>query len=493
MKKLKTFLTSRLFLFLCGLASCLAFAPYFIFPVLWFSFALLAVKNNQAGHRACFFNAFCFGAGLGVTGMNWLAHAMLLGDGYYAWLVPLIWIGFGFVFGAYYGVTAWLASFAKPGVPRWLAFAGWFCVIEWVRGWAFSGFPWNVVGNIWNGYLPILQSVSVIGVYGLGFLTVLLFTTPYFGRKLRPTLWALLALTALYGLGAWRLYDAANEAVWGIKVRVVQPNVPCTLKWDPREAQNNINKMIRLSKTNNDEITHIVWPESAVSFLINYNEPARLQLMAAMKQGSVLITGAMRGIDPVEQSVANSLVVLDDLTNITASYDKAHLVPFGEYTPLRGILPLEKFVPFDSDIVAGPGPRTIPVERAPAAGPLVCYEAIFSGQVVEKKHRPQWIINVTNDGWYGLSAGPHHHFAMAQTRAVEEGLPLVRSANTGISAVIDPYGRILGSLGLEDEGVIDSPLPKAIPPTPFAQYGNIIPLLLAGLCILLSIRHKKST
>jgi len=493
MKKLKSISTSRWALFVYGLASCLAFAPYFLFPVLWFSFAILAAKNNQAGHKASFINAFCFGAGLGITGMNWLAYAMLLGDGNYAWLIPFIWVGFGLFFGLYYGLSAWLASFSKPGHTRWFAFAGWFCIVEWIRGWAFSGFPWNVIGNIWNAYLPILQVVSVMGVYGLGLLTILLFTTPHFGQKLKPTLYALLALILVYGFGSWRLYDAPKDAVWGVTLRVVQPNVPCTLKWDPREAQNNINKLIKLSKKDNDNITHVVWPESAVSFSINTNERARLQLMAAVRQGAVLITGAMRVVNKKDRSAANSLVVLNDLTDITAVYDKAHLVPFGEYTPLRGILPLDKFVPFDSDIVAGPGPKTIRVEKAPNAGPLVCYEAIFSGEAVEKKHRPQWMINVTNDGWYGRSAGPHHHFAMAQTRAVEEGLPLVRSANTGISGVIDPYGRIWNSLGLEEEGVIDSPLPKAILPTPFSQYGNTIPLLLAVAFVLISFFKQKST
>ena len=492
MNKVKSFLTSRMALFLYGMASFLAFAPYFVFPILWFSFAILAHKNNNATHKGSFLNAFCLGAGLGVTGMNWLSYAMTLGDGYYRWLVPLIWIGFGLFFGLYYGLTAYLASFAPAGYRRWLGFAGWFCVIEWVRGYAFSGFPWNVVGNIWNGYLPILQVVSVLGVYGLGLLTVLLFTTPNFGRKLKPTLFALASFGVIYALGAWRLYDAPKDTVWGVNLRVVQPNVPCTLKWDPKEAQNNINKLIKLSKEENENITHIIWPESAVSFVINYHEQSRLYLMSAMRQGSVLITGAMRGVDPATRSVANSLVVLNDLTDILAFYDKAHLVPFGEYTPLRGILPLDKFVPFDSDIIAGPGPKTIPVEKAPPAGPLVCYEAIFSGQIVDKKHRPQWLINVTNDGWYGLSAGPHHHFAMAQTRAVEEGLPLVRSANTGISGIIDPYGRVWGRLELDETGVVDSPLPRAITAPPFAQYGNTPPLILAGFLILVSFKTKKS-
>ncbi len=492
MKKLKQLFFSRWALFCCGFISFFAFAPYFIFPVLWFGLAFLSAKNNRAGHKESFLNAFAFGAGLGISGMNWLSYALQLDNGAYQWCSPLVWIGFAFLFGLYYGLTAWAASYAKSGVARWLAFAGWFGVFEWLRGWVCSGFPWNVVGNIWNGYLPMLQSVSVIGVYGLGILTVLIFTIPNVGRKFRPTVVALSALGLLYGLGAWRLYAADEGAVWGVRLRLVQPDIPCTLKWDPNEAGNNIAKMIRLSRENNEEITHIIWPEAAMSFYINTEHNARLGLMPAMRQGSVLITGAMRLVDKSRNIVANSLVVLDDLTDIKAVYDKSHLVPFGEYAPLRGILPIEKFVPFSSDIYAGPGARTIPVVKAPNAGGMICYEAIFSGAVVDKKKRPEWLINVTNDGWYGLSAGPHHHFAMAQTRAVEEGLPMARAANNGISAVVDGYGRIQKMLPLGAEGVVDSELPKALPPTPFARFGNAIPLILAGFLIIFSFFKQKS-
>lgn len=492
MKKLKSFLISRWTLFGYGLLSYFAFAPYFFFPILWLGLAVLAAKNNNATHKQSFLNAFLFGAGLGITGMNWLAYTMTLEGSDYTWLVPFIWIGFGLFFGLYYGLTAFLASFNRPRYPRWLAFAGWFGLIEWVRGWAFSGFPWNVVGNTWNGILPMLQSVSIIGIYGLGIITVLIFTTPFFGRKLKPTLLALCALAILYTFGAWRLYNNPKETVWGIRLRIVQPNIPCTLKWNPKHARENLSKLIRLSKENNNKITHIIWPESAFSFLINTDDQNRLQLMPSMRQGSVLITGAMRAVTRKPITVANSLVVLDDLTNIRAFYDKAHLVPFGEYTPLRGILPLEKFVPFESDIIAGPGPRTIPVNKALPAAPMVCYEAIFSGEVVDKSKRPAWLINVTNDGWYGMSAGPYHHFAMAQTRAVEEGLPLVRSANTGISAVVDGYGQIWSKLDLGEEGVLDANLPRALPPTPFSKYGNKIPLLLAGILILISFFIQKN-
>jgi apolipoprotein N-acyltransferase len=168
-------------------------------------------------------------------------------------------------------------------------------------------------------------------------------------------------------------------------------------------------------------------------------------------------------------------------------YDKFHLVPFGEYVPLRGILPFDKFVPFADDIVAGPGPQTIYVDRAMPAGPLVCYEIIFSGEVVDKKRRPSWLVNITNDGWYGISSGPHQHFAMAQTRAVEEGLPVARAAYTGISGIMDPYGRIVASLPLGEEGVVDARLPMEIAPTVFALFGNKVPLSLAGLLILMSL------
>lgn len=492
MKKIQHFFTARFALFGYGMLSFLAFAPYFYLPFLWLALAILAAKNREANHKDSFCNAFCVGAGLGVTGMHWLAHTMLLGDAYYAWVVPFVWIGFGLFFGLYYGLGGFLASFSPSGWRRWLAFAGWFGLLEWVRGIAFSGFPWNVVGNIWNGYLPILQTASVVGVYGLGLLTVLIFTTPFFQHWVKPTLVAVMGLGLLYAFGAWRLYDGQTHSVWGVKLRLVQPDVPCTLKWDPEQARNNTNKLIRLSRENNEQVTHIIWPESAVTFLLNYHHDERLQLMSAMRQGSVLITGAMRSVDEQKRTAANSLFVLDDLTDIHAFYDKSHLVPFGEYTPLRGILPLDKFVPFESDIVAGSGPKTLPILNAPAAAPLVCYEAIFSGEVVDKTKRPAWLINVTNDGWYGFSAGPHHHFAMAQTRAVEEGLPLARAANTGISAVIDPYGRIVKKLDFGEEGVVDADLPQPLAPTPFARYKHWPLWLLSVFFILISFFKQKS-
>ena len=212
--------------------------------------------------------------------------------------------------------------------------------------------------------------------------------------------------------------------------------------------------------------------------------------MRALPQGSVLLTGAMREIDPAYHNVANSIFIMDDLTDIHAVYDKAHLVPFGEYMPLRNILPIQKIVPIAADMVAGHSVMTTPVLNTLPASLLVCYEVIFSGQVVDKNNRPAWIFNATNDGWYGLSDGPYQHLAMTRMRAVEEGLPLIRAANTGISAIIDPYGQILKSLPLGTEGVIDGDLPSALPPTPYAKAGVWIPIGLALLLLIIPIKKK---
>ena len=212
-----------------------------------------------------------------------------------------------------------------------------------------------------------------------------------------------------------------------------------------------------------------------------------MRLMQAVRQGGTLILGGMRLI-PEQKTIANSLFILDDMANIVAYYDKSHLVPFGEYVPFRKFLPFDKLVPIPFDFWEGRGVQTIRAPKTPPLGALVCYEVIFSGAVADQKNRPEWLVNVTNDGWYGLSAGPYQHLGMAKMRAVEEGLPLVRSANTGISAVFDGFGRTKGRLSLGTEGVLDVALPRSLSPTIYARFGVWIPV---GFCLLLLIFLKK--
>ena len=481
-----------LFLILLGGLSAFGFAPCFLWPLTALGIAILMrMLNQQQTHKISFFDGFFFGFGMGAVGMHWLTHALMVDGGRFAGLIPLVWLGFGLWFGLFWGFSALGASFFKTGWRRVLAFSGFFIIFEWVRSWLFTGFPWNPMGNIWNDYLPVMQSVSVWGIYGLSGLTVLLFASLSLGIKSR-FLWLVsfcFCMTLI--MGGVRLYVQPSTFVWGTHLRLVQPNIPQTLKWDPDAERENFAKLIRLSRENNSGITHILWPETAVGFWVNYDEENRLRLMSAMGQGMVLLTGGMRLVDPDKRLLANSIFVLDDLTDIHGFYDKAHLVPFGEYMPFRGWLPFEKIVPISSDIYQGEKLKTVPVLKTLPAGMLVCYEVIFSGQVVDKNRRPAWLFNATNDGWYGISFGPHQHLAMTQTRAIEEGLPLVRAANTGISAVIDPMGRIVKKLDLGQEGVVDSDLPSALSPTIYARFGVKVPLILAGLFLLFALKKKE--
>ncbi len=238
----------------------------------------------------------------------------------------------------------------------------------------------------------------------------------------------------------------------------------------------------------------MVWPETATRYLVEREPVVRQALAAAAPPGGAIITGAPRAeplTGPLRQ-LWNSLVAVDHAGTITATFDKFHLVPLGEYVPLRAYLPfLSKITPGDFDFSAGPGPRTIDIPGLPPVAPLICYEIIFSGRVVDPSRRPAWLLNLTNDAWFGLSSGPYQHFASARFRAVEEGIPLVRSANDGISAFVDPYGRVIAELGLGQTGVLDGALPKpAAELTPYARFGDallgVALLLAAGLALALS-------
>lgn len=479
-------------LLLLGALSAFAMAPYYLIPFLFLGLSVLFYTINHAssGWRAGLY-AGIFGFGFGAVSMAWLANALMIDGGAFALFIPLCWIGMGLLFGVFYALPAILAYFYPSGYRRYLAYGAWFCLFEWIRSWILTGFPWNLMGSAWGNVLPILQSASVWGIYGLSLMTVLVCASGAFWPKKKPILLSITVLGVITLLGIWRLYDASNDKVWGVKLRLVQPNIAQTLKWNPDESERNFSKILKLSRQNNDTITHVIWPETAVSFLIDQDEFNRARMMGAVRQGATLITGGLRGADILNKQVANSIFILDDLAEIKGYYDKFHLVPFGEFVPFRDIIPLDKIVPIGSDIVRGDGLKTMFIPKAPPAGPLVCYEAIFSGQVARLDKRPSWLINVSNDAWYGLSAGPYQHFDMARLRSIEEGLPMARAANNGISAVIDGYGRILSSLGLGETGVVDSDLPKALPATIYAKTGPWPILAFALMLIVFCVKKRK--
>jgi apolipoprotein N-acyltransferase len=315
------------------------------------------------------------------------------------------------------------------------------------------------------------------------------------GVPRRLGIWSCLGAVAvaalLAGGGALRLARAVPAMVPDVLLRIVQPNIPQEAKWAPglREQHVELTRQLTIQVPGWDKISAAIWPETAVPFLLERNPLLREKLLGpAVPPGALLLTGAPRG-EPVQgdtlDRVYNSLMVMNHAGDLLASFDKFHLVPLGEYVPLHDWLPfLRKITPGGMDFTPGPGPRTLTLPGLPPVGPLICYEVIFPGAVADPAHRPQWLLNVTNDGWFGTSSGPYQHFVSARLRAVEEGLPLVRAANTGISGLIDPYGRVLAEIPLGTPGVRDVPLPKALPPTLFAQWGSwtlVFQLLVAAL------------
>ncbi len=311
-------------------------------------------------------------------------------------------------------------------------------------------------------------------------------------RRQAPLLGALIIVVVLAGSGALRLAASPPRAT-DIWLRLVQPSISQTLKWDPAAAETNFQRLIELSSSRADHpLAAVLWPEAAATFLIERDAGRRAAIAAIAPKDGYVITGALRANQPPAPpaEIWNSIEAVDRDGAIRARYDKAHLVPFGEYVPLRDILPLKKITPGMIDLSAGPGPQTIALPRLPGFAPLICYEAIFPGAVIDPQARPGWILNVTNDAWYGGSSGPFQHFAIARTRAIEEGLPLVRVANNGISGVVDPSGRVIARTSLDDITFADVALPQAGPRTLYGRVGDwiFVVLLLAGLVPVLSLR-----
>jgi len=491
---------------LLGALAAAALSPVDLTPVLAISFSgLIWLADGTRGRLDAFALGWSFGFGFFVAGLYWVAAALFVDIAQFWWMLPFAVAAFPAGLAIFMGL-AQLATYETcerlklQASARILVFAAAWSVAEYARGHVLTGFPWNLVGYAWAGAFPgglaVLQSTSVFGIYGLSLLTVAAAALPARlgdlgrGRLWAPTL-ALVLVLALAAGGAWRLAGAARTTVPGVALRLVQPSIPETLKNDPRARAENFQRLLALTASPGTAPgTTVIWPEAAAPPLLERFPELRQRIAEALPKGGLLLTGAERA-EPVQgwppTHFWNSLLVLNDRGDIIATYDKAHLVPFGEYMPLRGILPVDKIVPSIGDFSSGPGPRTLDLPGLPPVSPLICYEAIFPGAVIDPAHRPAWLVNITNDAWYGVTSGPFQHLAIARVRAVEEGLPLVRAANNGISAIVDGYGRVLSRLDLDAIGVIDAPLPSALAPTPYERVrdGAFWGMVLALLAIVL--------
>ena len=491
--------------FLLGVCAAAALPPVDLTPLLVVAFpGLLWLEEGSVRPTASFRLGFAFGFGFFLAGLYWIAAALFVDIASFWWLVPIAAAGLPAAFALYVGLALLVTNLAVkrlrlPGAARVFAFAIAWTVAEWVRGHAFTGLPWNLIGYAWSGGFPgaivMLQSVAWVGIYGLSFLTVLaaslpvLLGTPSLApissvRRLSPAIAAALLLLVLGSLGAIRLETTPTVAD-GIWLRIVQPSILQTMKWEPAAAERNLRLLLDLS---GGPATHpvaaVLWPEAATPFLLERDASRRRGIGAVAPSRGYVITGALRANPPPGPAVQiwNSIEAVDGDGDIIARYDKAHLVPFGEYVPLRDVLPVKKITAGSIDLSAGPGPQTVELAGLPPFAPLICYEVIFPGAIIDENVRPAWILNVTNDAWYGRSSGPFQHFAIARTRAVEEGLPLVRVANNGVSGVVDAVGRVLARIDLNTVGYADLPLPAAGKTTSYARFGDwiLLALLILG-------------
>lgn len=480
----------------CGLLATLAMPPLHLVPALVPAFAgwLWLIVAAPDGRRA-FLVGWAFGFAHFVSGLYWIGISFFVDAARFGWAMPFAVGGLSALMGLFPAVAGLAARYGKSGwLGRVLALAIAWTVAEWVRGWFLTGFPWNLMGTVWTFSAAMIQPAAWVGVLGLGLATVGLAALPAVLIENRPrhrrALWVGLAILAAWGTaGAIRLATADAGTVADVRLRLVQPNIPQKEKWQsvlgPKHVRRQLELSVQPPASGQKPPNVVIWSETAVPYLLT-SEPQLMGILGEkVPPDGYLITGAPRRTPEGENlRIFNSVVALDGTARVAGLFDKFHLVPFGEYVPLRAILNVAKLTVGDTDFSPGPGPASLHLPGLPPFSPLVCYEVIFTGEVVDRADRPAWLLNLTNDGWFGLSSGPYQHFAAARLRAVEEGLPLVRVANTGISAVIDAHGRITARLGLGEAGALDADLPNSMASAPiyarFSYLGLMITLVLLG-------------
>ena len=502
-----------------GLVSALAMAPFDAWPVLFLTLPPLvwlidgAGAGRFGGVASAALSGWLFGFGYLLVGLYWIGNAFLVDADAFGWLLPFIVSGLPAFLALFFALAFALARAIWPhDATRILALAASVTACEWLRGNLLTGFPWNALGNAFGGQLALAQSASLIGLWGLTFLAVAIFASPAAladdaarRRWLAPVLGVgLLAAMAVFG--TLRLAQQPTQFVDNVTLRLMQPNLQQDVKFNYSAKQAVMQKYLSMSERSTGSqgnglngVTVLIWPESAFPFFLTREGDAMAQIARLLPQGTVLLTGAIRAPDDAPRGVPtrayNSIYAIDHDGTILSIYDKLYLVPGGEFLPLQSLLEkigLRQLTKLRGGFLAGDRRRVITLPNAPRVLPLICYEAIFSGAIVPSGERPGWIVNLTNDGWFGNSTGPYQHLAQARMRAIEDGLPIVRSANTGISAVIDPLGRIVNALPLGIEGVMDARLPDAAQSTFFSRAGNWPAMCLVIIATLVAMIRRRA-
>jgi apolipoprotein N-acyltransferase len=499
-----------------GLVSATGFAPLGLWPVTLAGLALLmALLRDAPSSRAAFARGWAFGVGQFTLGLNWIAHAFDFQNAMPHWLGYVAVIALSLYLAVYPGAAAWLAWRIAGSGSRGkfaLAFAAAWIAAEYARATFFTGFAWNPLGVIAVGK-PVAAYATWIGTYGLSGLIVMVAGLVWWlsawsndavtGTRGRDP--AHLTAVGLVSAVLALIYQGVPTRLWnttapavreiGPQIRVVQPNLSLAEQRDSDASERNVATLERLSGPPNAAPRLVLWPEGAVPYYLDEESWARGRIAKLLGPRDVLMTGGStliynKGGDLT--AARNSVFALNAAGDIVARYDKTHLVPYGEYLPMRPVLSaigLARLVESDVDFIPGEGSLTTALPGFGNIGVQLCYEIIFSGEVVDRKVRPSFIFNPSIDAWFG-AWGPPQHLAQARLRALEEGLPIVRSTTTGISAVIDADGYVMAALPLNKAGIITARLPSAKPPTFFARYGNTIPLALSLLLAVAAIAPR---
>ncbi len=499
----------RLLALLAGGVAATGFAPLGLWPLVLACLALLLLLAEQAPtRRQAFLTGWYFGLGHFTVGLNWIAHAFTFQDA-----MPH-WFGYGAVVALSLYLAVWpglatlvlhLARERCPALPALPLFAGLWALSEYGRATVFTGFAWDPLGLIWLG-TGVDQAARLIGTYGLSAFAILASGALLALARRR---WHI-GLPMLAGLGAIAILGhvdpAGGPARPGIAITVVQPNINQNEKYDAALEQVNFAKLAELTgRSSPDHPRLVFWPEAALPAWLDMEPEWLARVASLLGPHDLLMTGGAkvyfrdRGkgfyADRTLIGANNSAWVVTPDGRLPARYDKAHLVPYGEYLPMRTILEplgLSRLVPGDTDFWPGPGPRSLSLpgdgarRAAMKMGVQICYEIIFSGEVIHRQNRPAFLYNPSNDAWFG-DWGPPQHLAQARMRAIEEAMPIIRSTPTGISAVIDGHGRLIAEVPLHRGGAINASLPPALPATPFARFGNLLPLAFALALIALSV------
>ncbi len=446
---------------------------------------LLIISDRPNFQKHPYLMMWGFSFGYYVMALHWIVFALHVDWDAFYWVAPFAILGIPIIFSFYHVILTWIFGWAKSyGISKVIRFALIWLLAEFLKNTLFTGFPWASVGYIWSTNPIISQFAAVMGVPGLTFLTFLgvgaiylklMTPTPDYYRR-RVIFGIIVFYLGVFVYGVTRLQSVEDVKGTGIWLRLVQPNISQSIKWNPNKAQDNIKTLRDLSKGKKD-VQAIIWPESAWPYPASLGERNQI-IESIVSDNTILISGITRYGG--NKKIWNSIGVYNNSGIMIDVYDKSHLVPFGEYIPLRKVI--NQYAPFLNvrklthgmmDFSFGDDRNILHLPQLPPIKPLVCYEVIFSDEVAESSEGGQWLLNLTNDGWYLNSLGPYQHFEMSRMRAIENGMPIVRVANTGITGVIDAFGQVKGKIDLMTQGSIDVELPGALKSrTLYSEWGH---------------------